>query len=103
MNEPRRTEEEIFTEVLALPREERAHYLADACRSDDAMRQRIDKLLRAHEAAGGFMESSPAEQALPTRASVASGQEFVGTMIGRYKLLQKIGEGGCGIVYMAEQ
>ena len=48
------------------------------------------------------MESSPADRAMPTRGA-ATNRESPGDLIGRYKLLQQIGEGGCGVVFMAEQ
>src|SRR6185369_3968813 len=55
---------------------------------------RVETLLRAHDAAGGFLQSTVA---------VEPPHEGPGTIIGRYKLLQQIGEGGFGVVYMAEQ
>jgi serine/threonine protein kinase/tetratricopeptide (TPR) repeat protein len=80
---------------------ERAAYLNEACKNDDALRQRIDKLLRAHEQAGGVLDVPRGEQA-PTLGYLPLTEE-PGTVIGPYKLLQKIGEGGFGVVHMAEQ
>jgi len=70
------------------------------------MRQRIEELLKAQPQLGEFMEN-PADIGMlgapeTTRLTVPP-EERPGTRIGRYKLLQKIGEGGCGVVYMAEQ
>src|SRR5438034_7817883 len=62
------------------------------------MRGRLQKLLAAHFSAGQFLESPAA--ALPTEIP---DDMTVGTIVGPYKLLQQIGEGGCGVVYMAEQ
>ena len=73
---------------------ERAAYLDGACGNDADLRARVETLLRAHEEAGRFLE--------PTSAPEPPA-EGVGTVIGRYKLLQLIGEGGFGVVYMAEQ
>src|SRR6185369_456325 len=94
----------IFNE--ALDREdavERTRFLDEACGADSALRQRVEALLRSHDEAGGFL-SHPSER-LPTSTSdgVMPVTEKPGDRIGRYKLLQQIGEGGCGVVYMAEQ
>jgi len=76
---------------------ERAAYLDRACGSDANLRQSVEKLLRAHGAAGSFFGGATAANVdLPVT-------ERPGERIGRYKLLQIIGEGGCGVVYMAEQ
>jgi serine/threonine protein kinase/tetratricopeptide (TPR) repeat protein len=81
---------------------ERATYLDQACANDPALRRRIDKLLRAHDKAGGVLDSPP--DALPgNTGDYQPATEGPGTVIGCYKLLQQIGEGGFGIVYMAEQ
>jgi hypothetical protein len=65
------------------------------------LRQRVEDLLRAHEMAGTFMGSPAA--ALKRETIPITPLEQLGERIGRYKLLQQIGEGGCGVVYMAEQ
>jgi serine/threonine protein kinase len=94
----------IFLEALELPdAQQRADYLAKACGPDSAQRQKIEELISAHVAAGGFLvtQHDPAQGARPSFDS--STTEAPGTVIGRYKLLQKLGEGGCGVVYMAEQ
>ncbi|HMO65822.1 MAG TPA: serine/threonine protein kinase, partial [Verrucomicrobiota bacterium] len=81
--------------------EARAAYLAGACQRDDSLRSRVEALLADHRD-DGFLEQ-PAGGELPTVAGAASLAERPGTVIGRYKLLQQIGEGGCGVVFMAEQ
>ena len=84
----------IFCEVLdRTSPDERTAYLAEVCGDNLQLRERIERLLSAHEKAGGFLEGSPAGLA---------GQQ-PGAMIGPYKLLEEIGEGGFGVVYMAEQ
>ncbi len=87
--------ESIFDAALQKRSEgERAAFLEGACGSDGELRGRVETLLRAHASAGGFLQATITGEAP---------QEGPGTVIGRYKLLQQIGEGGFGVVYMAEQ
>src|SRR5689334_9801552 len=81
--------------------EERAAFVARACGTDEELRRRVERLVDAHFQAGSFLESPPTS---PT-ASMGpdSSTEVSGTVIGPYKLLQSIGEGGMGMVFMAEQ
>ncbi|MGO8925385.1 MAG: tetratricopeptide repeat protein [Limisphaerales bacterium] len=112
MNPPPNREVAIFNAALELPASQRGAYLQEACADDPALRLHLEALLRDHEAAGAFFETPPpGAQASPIRAEVpgaperlsGSPAEKAGDRIGRYKLLQQIGEGGCGVVYMAEQ
>jgi eukaryotic-like serine/threonine-protein kinase len=85
---------------------ERARFLDEACDADAALRERVEKLLRAHEEIGGFMaQPSRTPVGYDSNQTLRGGAltEKPGDLIGRYKLLQQIGEGGCGVVYMAEQ
>src|ERR1700683_224314 len=91
----------MFDTAIELPPERRAAYLQEVCAGDDALRQRVEALLRAHESAGMFMDN-PAGAAREEPRGVKLAEQ-PGDRIGRYKLLQQIGEGGCGVVYMAEQ
>jgi eukaryotic-like serine/threonine-protein kinase len=101
MTNPPDRELVVFSAALRLPSGERAAYLDEACAGDAALRQRVEELLHASDEAGNFLES-PANVP-PTRSVPALPAEKPGDKIGRYKLLQQIGEGGCGAVYMAEQ
>ena len=82
---------------------ERAAYLDGACRGDERLRAEVEKLLLAHDQAGAFLENPVAPPQHSTIVLPAPLTEKPGDRIGRYKLLQQIGEGGCGVVYMAEQ
>lgn len=75
----------------------RAAYLDAACQGDAELRDCVEALLHAHDSAGDFLGRPVVP---PIMDSVT---EEAGTMIGRYKLLMKIGEGGFGVVYLAEQ
>src|SRR5215475_11295921 len=98
--------ETIFTAALELSSTERPAYLGEACGDDQQLRKRVEALLRAHEAPESFLPEKPAvlpADSLPTNILTPSLSEQPGDIVGRYKLRQKIGEGGCGVVYMAEQ
>jgi len=112
MKTPPNRELAVFSAALELPASDRAAYLQQACADDPALRQQVEALLGVHEKALTFLEApARALDAAALEAEVAgaaaplsgSPAEKVGDRIGRYKLLEKIGEGGCGIVYMAEQ
>src|SRR4051812_11458578 len=80
---------------------ERAAYLEGACGPDAALRAVVEGLLASHEQAGRFLEQSLFEST-PTTDTPPAPQKL-SAMIGPYRLLQQIGEGGMGTVYMAEQ
>jgi serine/threonine protein kinase len=91
----------IFCEALEKPTEaERAAYLDAACRGNSALRGRVEGLLRAHGEAGSFIEG-PA--GIATIFDAEPQGEDVGEVIGPYKLMEQIGEGGMGVVYVADQ
>ncbi len=103
---PASREQAVFAEALecATP-SARASYLDTACGTDTPLRRRVEALLRAAENAGDFLEHSPAGLSgdADTTSLLGGLSEKPGDRIGRYKLLEQIGEGGCGVVYMAEQ
>jgi WD40 repeat protein/serine/threonine protein kinase len=95
-------EEDIFHEALACSSPaQRAAYLEQACAGDPALRVSLEELLRANAGASGFLDP-------PTPPPVAtldgnSARERSGAMIGPYKLIEQIGDGGMGTVWMAQQ
>src|SRR5262245_28383842 len=92
----------IFNEALELDSPtDRAAYLDRACASDPALRARVEALLAVHDRAGGFLESPAPGPTID--AVLGPPAEGVGTVIGPYRLMEQIGEGGMGTVFMAEQ
>jgi eukaryotic-like serine/threonine-protein kinase len=90
---------------------ERGAFLVRACEGDLQLRTKIEKLLSAHDRAEEFFADcktaltiGPDQQPVDAATEAGPGtDEQIGSLVGPYKLLQKIGEGGCGAVYMAEQ
>src|SRR5262245_2869005 len=93
--------DELFHAALAMPPAERVSFLASTCRGDEPMRHRVEELLQAHDNPGSFLVNKPnaGDQTIDGQL----GTESPGTLIGPYKLLELIGEGGFGVVYLAEQ
>ncbi len=96
---------ELFGQALQLTDPAaRAAFLDRACGANPSLRQRLEALLKAHLEAGTFLGAPPTGvRTLLDPPDTERLTEQPGDRIGRYKLLQQIGEGGCGIVYMAEQ
>ncbi|HVV70862.1 MAG TPA: serine/threonine-protein kinase, partial [Verrucomicrobiae bacterium] len=102
---PASREETLLAAALERPTEQRSAFLDGACHGDLALRRRLEARLAAHEEtqAAPRDESEAGTPTLKADTRPESRDESVGQVIGRYKVLQKIGEGGCGVVYMAEQ
>src|SRR5438874_12304491 len=94
------TEETLFAEALAKQGEARAAFLGEHCKDDVELRKQLDALLWANEHPDPFLEA-PAPLAGATMRQSAC--ERPGAVIGPYKLMEEIGEGGFGLVFVAEQ
>ncbi|MGI9427209.1 MAG: serine/threonine protein kinase [Bythopirellula sp.] len=91
--------QEIFEQVIDLSPTDRQQVLARECDQDIELRDRVESLLTAHDGAGSFLS----EPTIDHVAAYSEPAEQTGSTIGRYKLLEKIGHGGFGDVYMAQQ
>jgi serine/threonine protein kinase/WD40 repeat protein len=105
MPSPQEREAALFALALEKPSAERAAFLDAICANDPALRARLDSLMAAHELPNDILAT---ESAAPVPGTIQldlsdEADERVGEKLGRYKLLEKVGEGGCGVVYVAEQ
>jgi serine/threonine protein kinase/dienelactone hydrolase len=106
MNPAARLEEEIFSTAIGLPPTERDAYLERHCRSDSATLGRVRALIEGYEKNSLFLEQPPhlEERLVATNfAAALPGEPVAGDNLGHYRIVQRIGEGGFGIVYLAEQ
>ena len=106
-------EKAVFCQAVEITDpEERRQFLDQACGTDKALREQVEELLALSKSSDDFfkecapaLEAAPADadQALSAAESSLEAETPEASRIGPYKLLQKLGEGGCGVVYMAEQ
>ncbi|MCS7471590.1 protein kinase [Stieleria sp. ICT_E10.1] len=95
-------EHEIFSVAVHIQDPQaREVYLAQACGNDMALFDRVSSLVATSQRESKFLEEPP--PGLHPTIDIGKSTEFAGKQIGRYKILQEIGKGGFGVVYMAEQ
>ena len=95
----------LFVAALRLPELERTAFLDGACHGNTTLRLRLQALLAAHAQPDPSLAlaGDDAPLGIGPSPSAELADDAVGQTLGRYKLLEKIGEGGCGVVYVAEQ
>ena len=106
---PKPSREEVLFEAaleFATPAERDA-FLRKRCGGDDALRERVLVLLAADAAAGDFMAAAAPASTVAAQPTIKldfadAPDEAVGQTLGRYKLLERVGEGGCGVVYYGD-
>src|SRR5882762_6563538 len=124
MTEPSLPQESLFLQALEMPSAQRAAFLARACGDNHALRAEVESLLRADARSGDLLDlpepPAASKSVEETRGEAPGGgedqslvvgplppyqaplSERPGSVIGPYKLLQQIGEGGMGAVFMAQ-
>ena len=100
-----RSLKQLFLDALAVPPAERAAWLSQECAHDAVLRQQVELMLAANDAPQSLLDrvAPPAVSRGAMTESYVAEPILPGTAIGPYKLLEQIGEGGFGVVYMAEQ
>ena len=91
----------VFSEALEHPRAEREEFVAQACAGDATLRSEVESLLKSYDEAQSFMETPAIESA--AESLIAEHRQFeVGQRVKHYEIIQLIGEGGMGEVYLAK-
>ena len=92
---------DLFHRALEQPADRRAAFLDESCGGDEALRDEVASLLASHERAADFIEA-PAQTMIDPGAHAAHAEWLVGKQVGQYRIERVLGEGGMGVVYLAE-
>jgi len=98
-----KTVEDILASALELPAERQAAYVEQCCADSPEIRKEVEELLAAYRAAEKCIESRAGKFDLPDGPEGFFDDAFLGTRVGTYKLVERIGDGGMGTVYRAER
>ena len=94
---------DLFLAAIDREPDRRAVFLDEACLGDPTLRAEVDSLIAAHEHAGCFLEAPAAEtDAVQSRGSIADQDSLVGSRLGQYLITRRLGRGGMGVVYLAD-
>ena len=99
---------QITADTLERPKSERISWLTEACAGDEGLFREVHSLLTAHDSAGAFLEtpglaSEAAAEAIEATARLSPASIAVGRDIGPYRIVRELGQGGMGVVYLAER